>query len=378
MLRWSIFLFFWGRKQKINYTVMKAGEESTQEDPTPTETAALGPHGAGSHGEQRAPFRPKIGATVRVTVGNHSTRAMLLTLDDDGSCELLLTKTDEEIAAKQDAIQSLESFEIFTISTEETAPEMSSRLKNEARILFMKKDYDAASEWYEKALERLESAVSWRTTPEPTVLIRSKNIVKVASILALRGEDKALVSILNVGQTSSAPPGDDDDDMTVVETKSILSTLCSSEHRQLQGILHLNLTRCALCSDNPKQGIFHATIALRIAELTESADPVWSASTSAACYFLRAKAIVALIDNGCIGASNGIGRATRDLERSASMKPGQKEVASLTKEISKRTKIMLTRDRKLARDIGAWTESAMSAQETNDKGDGLDFRGEMI
>jgi catechol 2,3-dioxygenase-like lactoylglutathione lyase family enzyme len=340
---------------------------------------------------------------------------LVLTIDDDrGTADVLMNnKAQTETTVDLSEIQRLFPFETHPEDgdAKENVVETVERLKTEARDLFAAKDYDAATEWYTRALGLIEREHSWRQSrqAEPIVLVTVTNQLRTATVLAVRstnggasggGDDRVVVAIVDHVGGAPVDSGDaegESDEVHTVHSSAVAATVSPQAHRQLQSSLYLNLARCALGLDKPARALWWSTMALRVAGL--SADRGggdgdggssascggggasgsgggavgsgvvgigggdWAAAAVSTGYFLRAKAHLLATPS----SARSIGKARRDAARADAARPGQREITALLKDVAKREGGLRKIDRELAREIGKWTELAMKGLTENEE-----------
>jgi len=291
-----------------------------------------------------ATFTPEVGSTVRVLLadGLRRERALVLTVGDNGDVEVLTTGPPEtELVVPLESAEPLEPFEGAKqgpgcARADEDAVAFVERLKEEAKVLYGKKDFAAASQWYRTAIKALETHVSWRPTGSSSdtagsklVLVKVGGTLRAAEVLAVRSEDRALVSFLEASGNAASSDSkngatagilshpnsgagcdfDESDELEVVRGSDIVSTVCSStELRAIACALRLNSARCELSlSRAVDKAIWDCAVVLRMAALplpssssssSSSSSPAWDhIATQATAHVLRGKAHLALVDD---------------------------------------------------------------------------------
>lgn len=307
-----------------------------------------------------------VGKKIRATVEKRTFRALIMTVDKEQRTldVLTLDKQEIEYTVDFDAVEELQTFESSTPPSE-NEDELTHiyRLKAEAKVLFIKNDFEAAVEWYRKIMTMLSHMFPWKSLDSSLsiVIVKLLNRLHVAEVQGIKsGGDKVLVSLIEQENNTQLnhDDEDDDDDIQLIDKKDIMVSIPPKEHRQFMTSILLNMSRCYLALDSPEQSIWKSTCALRIAVYDQTTNPSWSdTSTLTTAFFLRAKA----------HAKNSVPRslmkALRDCRRANEINPNQKEVLRLIKVLEKKESALLKADRKLARDIGAWTEVALEKQQ---------------
>eukprot|EP00615_Pteridomonas_danica_P014294 CAMPEP_0114396626 /NCGR_PEP_ID=MMETSP0102-20121206/13707_1 /TAXON_ID=38822 ORGANISM="Pteridomonas danica, Strain PT" /NCGR_SAMPLE_ID=MMETSP0102 /ASSEMBLY_ACC=CAM_ASM_000212 /LENGTH=293 /DNA_ID=CAMNT_0001557435 /DNA_START=138 /DNA_END=1020 /DNA_ORIENTATION=- len=285
-----------------------------------------------------------------------------MTIEEDGE-SLDIFADGKEITVKSSDVEELQHFENQKDLSDENILVQVERLKAEAKVLFMKQDFEAAIEWYQNILNFFQVIFHGKVLRSesveinPTVVIKHSNHLHLAVVEGVKaGGKKVLISLLE-DQTPNLGSDDENDDMIVIDTKDIIITMPPVEQRPFLTAILLNLARCYLSLKIPAQSIWRSTCALRVASFEpQSTEVGWSTSTLTTAYFLRAKA------HNQSPSPSSLMKALRDCRRSDEILPGQKEVLKFIKVLEKREAAILKADRKLARQIGAWTEAALEKQ----------------
>jgi hypothetical protein len=307
-----------------------------------------------------------VGKIVRVKLENKSTKALILTVDHSLVEVMVLNDDNKELLVDKAAVCDLEPFEAEDAvdnksgGTILSTSEILENLKSEARVLFLKSDFETANLWYNKVLKHFSFSSMESLNSGSSVIVKLDNHLHVATIEGVKTEQKLLISLTDTNKTAIRDDSDDEG-IIVVSTKAIVVIVpVVMEECSLLASILLNQARCCLSLNMREQAIWKTTCALKLfSTVSEQPQPDWCHSNCCTAYYLRAKA------HAVSSSPTSLLKAIRDCQRALDINPSQKEVSRFIKTLEKRQAVLLKADRNLARQIGAWTETAMEKSANN-------------
>ena len=274
----------------------------------------------------------------------------------------------EECGVQPSRLSPFEDFELDTSPERRTA----NQLKEDGNALFRLKDYDAAMSYYQSSLCTLLRPFSFSVGS--TVLVQRSPSVYVSGMICDVNDSDSLYEVVydDEQQEDSTEPGSrlvslataypDNSSVPITQTvaPSSSSALSSSPIEQpidpieLQRSIYMNLTRCCLQKPVPTPGwaCKYATLAVAITKYnnnqTNNQDHEKGVKQLADALFLRCKSFLA--------ASRPHLARTDAIELQSLDQP---KATQLIKEIDAFLLKRQKSNRKLARDVAEWVETAM-------------------
>eukprot|EP00941_MAST-03F_sp_MAST-3F-sp1_P001323 g1323.t1 len=295
--------------------------------------------------ETKSDTWPVVGANCRIISSekkNPSQKAVILVVnevDQTADCIFETSNDGKEIVVPFARIQRLQSFE----NVEEETPVTALEYKERGNLLFSKfRDFEAAVAQYRKSLDllRKESPCSVGST---ILLKRGKRLVD-ADVFDVSVDEKGTVKCVDICLNVS------NEEISDFPVEDVVTVVAHSE-RSLQIALHLNSARCHLNirkflekgdgGTRARRAQWHCCVAIALAQV-QPCDEVLEGKARA----LRARAQLVL---GHLGSAARDARLVGEqtFERQVERKKIQQKKAN----------------RKLARQIGKWVETAIGKNE---------------
>jgi hypothetical protein len=305
-----------------------------------------------------------IGGRVRLRQEKSSRRA-ILACDNEISVELLFDDESEEIVTDRSLISDLEDFERDDEQGGERDVASWKALGN--KLFSELRDYEAADEYYQHALELLEPKLSIGQT----VAIEGENELTEAMISSIddSGDRSDLICLW--------PPENEDEELDNFPSHALYPI---TNQPVLQSSLYLNRTRCLLklplvLKQNTSEAPACAcTCAARAAALlqhaTRSVDPSTSIDDQLqfSSIFLLAKA---LIRSQKLSEAKKVASKLTPLCDGGESAEGAKrmrQVWQLQEEIKDKKEAAKKSGKKLAKEVAKWVGSAMKGVECSNDG----------
>ena len=310
-----------------------------------------------------------------------SQRATLALDNDDGSFDIILDvgSGGEEANVDRSRIESLQDFEVAAALDGVTDP---LKLKDYGNHLFMKcKDWDAAMQFYSKALEALGRNGRGRETfsTGSSVLVSRKGSMDIRTGM-ISDCDKSKDSYDIMYEENPEEEEEEEEEETGVSGKRLVP-LGEVRHRDIQRACFLNMARCAVKKSLHGWAIKYASFALVTTEMisgdyqpvtsfirsggididvddTSPVSTLWKKQI-ADCLFLRSKSLLAA---GRPGMSN------KDCKLLAGV--DAVKASSLHREILAFRQQRHKSDKKLAKAMVGWVSEAMNISGTSIGADG--------
>ncbi|KAJ1447779.1 hypothetical protein M885DRAFT_541624 [Pelagophyceae sp. CCMP2097] len=281
------------------------------------------------------PAKCCVGATVRVLRGNVARRAMVASVNEDGTLDVVFealpgSAEEEEATVPVGSASPLRDFE--SASDEPDSFAWAETCKARGSLLFAAKDFVAASDHYKAAL-----AVVKRMHPLSigSLVLVSSSTLKVGTVSG-RDADAKTVDVMYDDGCS------DDDELPMRRVVGIVAQ--SEAGRRLQLTTYLNLARCAAHVGRHKDAVACATLAGGLATYEA---PLSEHEVTAKV--LRARAHLAM---------HHLKPAIRDSDAATVLDPKSKAVLLLARDCEKAKREALRLNKQLARDVTTWVASA--------------------
>ena len=333
-----------------------------------------------------------VGKFVRVkSLDGESSRRGMISLINGSDSELFVDliyadNEEEECDINNSRIELLQQFEEKPLKSElSNENESAECLKGWGNILFKLKDYSAATEYYCKALLKLD--------PPPVSLVPSfakkiqssgKSISIGQSILVAKDNSfeyrNARVSDVNATSVDVLYDGtitgdDDDDEENGVSLDRVVSlprssfdtrsqsddSMVKSSDLLLQRSIVLNLARCEFKRARKGWAIKYSSVALALSKMTEQIDSHDALGSSLVADAIFFRSTVLLAANRPKFAKKDA-RELRNYDASRADK--------LEKSIAEFTTQQLKSNRKLAKNLASWVQYAIKAGSEGSSGNG--------
>jgi tetratricopeptide (TPR) repeat protein len=326
-----------------------------------------------------------VGEIVRIVNGidKSSRRAVVSVDNDDGTIDVIYNSSDliEEVKVALSRVQKLQHFEL---SASESSP---SELKEYGNVLFRLKDFEAASEYYHKALHALTPPIQLSPSIEVTsklakslsvgqfVLVCSRNTFdhKLAMICYINDDltfdvmyDKFLLQNelevetnqnnnenMKVKEDVDDNDDDDEEEECNVSLERLVPLPVYKKENDPESIfilvktIFLNLARCHLKLGKKGWAIKFSSIALAISDASSlGSNKIFNAD----CLYLRGMAFL---------SAHRPKHCRKDAESLARLdvKRGERLLRNEREFVKKKMKA----EKKFVKDITSWVEFAMEA-----------------
>mmetsp|Transcript_2487 Transcript_2487/g.7735 ORF Transcript_2487/g.7735 Transcript_2487/m.7735 type:complete len:322 (-) Transcript_2487:191-1156(-) len=264
-----------------------------------------------------------VGRRVRVARGEATARAMISSVNDDGSLDVVYEEDDEEGVVR--SASALEPFE-----EDEGEPEPRERKERGSR-LFRLKDYGAAEAEYQACLAALRAL--WPLRVGSTVMVNSAGALRVGTASSV--SEKSLDVVYD--------DVDDDDDLSRKRLLAVLPP--TADDRLLMLTTLLNAARCAHHRKRFADAVAGCTLAAGVARHDDHADHLLTSR------IVRARAHL---------AQSHLKQAIRDSNAASELAPNDKAALALARDVDRAKKIALKANKKLAREVSDWVSTVMS------------------
>lgn len=272
-----------------------------------------------------------IGRRVRVPRGDGTARAMICSVNNDGTLDVVFDEDDSEDVLLSSSARALEAFEEDEASVEESTAG-ARVLKERGSALFRLKDYASAQAEYQKCLDLLGRLYPLQVGA--TAMVNSNGALKVGTVSSI--SDKTLDLVYDNGD-------DDDDDLS---RKRILAVLPNTQvERKLMLTTQLNVARCAHHADKYTLAVLSCTLAGGIAKYDSLTDNLVTAKV------LRARAHL---------AQSHLKQAIRDSNAASVLAANDKQVVALARDVDRAKRVALKANKKLAKEVSDWVSTVMN------------------
>lgn len=276
----------------------------------------------------------QVGNTVRAPRGEACVLAMVSDLNvEAGTVDVVYNSDAVEATVASGSCSEPLAFEKTKPAAEKDSVEAAGRCKERGSALFGCKDFVAASGEYRAALGVLK-----RLYPMGVGALVEVNSGGALRVGTVTGHDAAAKTV----DVMYDDGGEDDDE---ISTRRVLAVVASKpEARAIQVTTYLNLARCATRAMRPKDAVSCCTLASGIAAF--DADLAKHLVTTK---ILRARAHL---------AQKHLKQALRDAKAASDLDATDKNVVALNRDVDKAKKLALRENKKLAKEVTAWVESA--------------------